>query len=496
MALYSCNLSSIGKTTHQSGTAGAHIRYIARADAKPEILAEDMPDDPREARTFLDQQERDMRKNGRVIDKIRLALPHELDEAQRARLVQDFMADLQGNKRVPWFAAIHQIGKDAHNPHAHIAVHDRDIATGKRVLRLSDSARDRLKSGLPGPKAVEWIRQRWEEVGNRALARAGINARIDRRTLDAQGIDRLPTIHEGPRAQHINDNVKRPVSKPVMNGAGRVIDYPAIDKGRTRREFNAQIIDLNLERAARSKNPVTAAWAAFEKDQLAKDHALESQIAEDCRLRTAEHRTTSAKYTAQRKRAGAEFKLKTRQGMKQVRDQFQPRRDAIRAFQNEQRQALRKEQKSFMARIARRLSRTVRNKHLAARTRQIETHRAQRKLLSQTYAQAKQQARAGLTTRYSEEIERIEAQRSTHLGVLQEKHGQAENFVEILRQQREADREQTRQITERKIQAWKGMKRGQTGQEDKPAPSHLEKGWTAKGERTPEDRAAAAKKRM
>ncbi len=496
MALYSCNLSSIGKTTHRSGTAGAHIRYIARADAQPEIMASDMPEDPRQARNFLDQQERDMRKNGRVIDKIRLALPRELNEEQRVQLIRDFMADLQGNKRVPWFAALHQTGEDAHNPHAHIAVHDRDIKTGKRVLRLSDSARDRIKAGLPGPKGVDWIRERWEVAGNRALKREGFDARIDRRTLNAQGIDRKPTIHEGPRAQHINDNVKRPDSKPVINGAGRLIDYPSIDKGRTRREFNAQIIDFNLERAARSDNLLTVAWALFEKDQHVKDQALQENLAEDRRKRTAEQRTTSAKYLARRKRTSAELKLKTRQILKEVREKFEPKQDAIRAHQREQRDALRKKQRGLMARIARRLSRTVKNRQLAVRAAQIEMHKAQRKLLSQNYKHAKEKARANLTKGYSDKIEHIEAQRSTHLRVLQEKHGQAENFTEITRQEREAQREQERQITETKIKEWKGRKGKKTSRDDKPPPSEHENGWTDKDEPTREERMEAARKEM
>ncbi|WP_141702050.1 MobA/MobL family protein [Methyloceanibacter stevinii] len=276
MAIYSCNLRSIGRSTHAAGTAGAHILYISRAEAKPVILVNEMPAEPQAARNWLDRAERASRKNARVIDKIRLALPRELSEDERSRLVRDFMEDLAGDARIPWYAAIHFRGKDSHNPHAHIAVHDRDMDSGKRVLRLSDSARDRERAGLPGPKAVEWIRERWEQIGNQALERSGHDVRIDRRTLQAQGIDREPTIHEGPRAQHINDRVKRPASKRVLNGAGRLIDYPAIDRGKTRREFNAQVIDLNLERAVRSGRPETAAWAQFERDQMDKDRALKS----------------------------------------------------------------------------------------------------------------------------------------------------------------------------------------------------------------------------
>lgn len=455
MAIYSCNLKSIGRTTHTAGTAGAHIRYIARPQASPTILAQHMPADPAQARNWIDRAERGSRKNARVLDKIRIALPRELDEAQRAQLVRDFMADLTAGARVPWFAAIHQSGEDAHNPHVHIDIHDRGLDTGQRVLRLSDSTRDRIKAGLPGPKAVAWIRERWEIVGNRALAKAGHDARIDRRTLEAQGIDRLPTIHEGPRASHINDHVKRPKSKSVTNGAGRVIDYPQIDKGMTRREFNAHIIDLNLERAIRAGNPETAAWAQFEKEQAAADHALEKQLKAERRARTREMRTTSRNYTAQRRRAAAEHKLKSRQSGKQIQGKFQQRRDAMRSRHNEQRQALRQKHKGFMARIARRLSRNVRAKQLAARAQQIETHREERRLLSEAYRYALDQARAALMLRYSAQYEQIESRRTDHLAVLEEHHRQAQGFADVQRQRREAEREQQHALTETKIQQWK-----------------------------------------
>ena len=490
MAIYSCNLKSIGRTTHTAGTAGAHIRYIARPDAQPALFADHMPHDPYQARNWIDRAERASRKNARVLDKIRIALPRELDEVQRAALVEQYMADLTGGKRVPWYAAIHQTGTDAHNPHVHIAVHDRDIETGKRVLRLSDSTRDRIKAGLPGPKAVDWIRDRWEIVCNRALEQAGYEARINRRTLEAQGIDRLPTIHEGPRAQHINDNVKRPKSKSVTNGAGRVIDYPVIDKGKTRREFNAHIIDLNLERGIRTGNPETAAWAQFEKEQAADDRALEKQLAKEQRARTKETRTASAKYTAQRRRARAEHRLKSRQTQKQVQTKFGKRRDGLRERQGEQRQALRQKQKDLIARIARRLSRNVKARHLATRVRQIETHREERRLLSQTYQQAKEQARDTLTARYSTQYGEIEAARRTHLAAVEEQHGQAEDYTDTLRQQREAEREHTRALTERRIAEWKKAHK----QERHPGPARTkdEFNQAAKGDRAKSDAIARA----
>lgn len=478
MAIYSCNLASIGKTTHPSGTAGAHIRYIARPAAQPVVLAEHMPADPVQARNWIDRAERGARKNARVLDKIRLALPCELTEPERAQLVRDFMADLTGGQRVPWFAAIHQSGQDAHNPHVHIDVHDRGLDTGKRALRLSDSTRDRLKAGLPGPKAVDWIRDRWEAVCNRALAKAGHDIRIDRRTLQAQGIDRAPGIHEGPRASHINDNVRRPQSKPRTNGAGRVIDYPAIDKGQTRREFNAQIIDLNLERAVRSGNPETAAWAKFEKEQAAKDGALEKQLRAERRARTKERRAASGEYTAAARKVRADHREKARQEKTAIQAEFAQRRAALARQQDRKRRALRRKQKGLMARLTRRLSKTARAKQVAARARQIEQHREERRLLSAAYKDTLRQRNDALNAEPADRLEAIAQERHARLAALDAQHRQADAEAERRRQQREAEREQDRTLTARKIDEWKRQHKQGRDENLKPAAG----GDTAKSE--------------
>ncbi|MEM7492317.1 MAG: MobA/MobL family protein [Pseudomonadota bacterium] len=283
MAIYSCSLKSIGKTTHAAGTAGAHIRYIAREGAAAAVFSEHMPQGAEAARTWMDQEERAARKNARVCDKIMVALPRELDAVQQAELVRDYLKDLtQG--QVPWFAAIHH--DKAHNPHAHIVIRDVSIQTRKRHLRLSDSPKDREKAGLIA-KPVDWIRERWEHHANAALTKAGIDERIDRRTLEAQGVERVPTIHVGPNAKHIDENVAPPQSQIRVTYTGREIDYPIIDAGKTRRQHNAEIIDLNIEREARSADPATRAWAQFEREQRAKDRVVDNEIVAGQRRRTA-----------------------------------------------------------------------------------------------------------------------------------------------------------------------------------------------------------------
>ncbi|MCA8930380.1 MAG: conjugal transfer protein TraA, partial [Alphaproteobacteria bacterium] len=78
MAIYSLHLRSVGRTTHAPRTAGAHLRYITRPEARADLLAGRMPTERHAARRWLDREERRDRQNARVIDKLTVALPREL----------------------------------------------------------------------------------------------------------------------------------------------------------------------------------------------------------------------------------------------------------------------------------------------------------------------------------------------------------------------------------------------------------------------------------
>ena len=186
MAIYSLHLRSIGKTTHAPRTAGAHIRYITRPEARADLLAGRMPPERNAARRWLDREERQDRKNARVIDKITAALPRELDVWQRRMLVTVF-AERVTQGRASWFAAIHQSGADAHNPHAHIVIRDRDPETGKRVALLSEKG------------ACRKIRLLWEQAVNAALDALGSPQRVTRLSHAVRGIETPPQRHRGPQ---------------------------------------------------------------------------------------------------------------------------------------------------------------------------------------------------------------------------------------------------------------------------------------------------------
>lgn len=448
MAIYSLNLKSIGRSTHAAGTAGAHLLYIARDGAAPELVAGHMPTDATEARTWMSRAEAADRKNARVIDKVRIALPRELTPEQRMQLVQDFAHDLTAD-RVPWFAAIHAQGKDTHNPHCHLVIRDRDIETGKRVLRLSDSPRDRARAGLE-PKAVEWVRTLWEHRANRALELAGHDVRIDRRSLEAQGIDRDPTIHIGPQAQHVENFVARPVSKTVETGNGRVIDYPQIDSGRTRKERHAEIVDLNIEKAVRSKDFRTRETARMQREQARLDRQLENILISEARARTREYREARADYRAELKPLREECRVQRHVLKAGLREEWSARRSALAERHGAEREAQAKDQGRITARIMRVVDITgrTRTRQDEERKDMLSRHRDERKAFVADYRALKSEREDDLQCRHASMRRELRAVHAPKLAQLANQHRQAEVEADRQRQMRAAEREHVERTTE------------------------------------------------
>ncbi|MET4493559.1 MobA/MobL family protein [Bradyrhizobium sp. LA7.1] len=267
MAIYSLHHSSVGKSTQaEAYTAAAHIKYITRASALSRVAGARMPTASVDAMRFLRAAEDSDRKNARVVDKIMLALPRELNQQQRIALVRAY-AEAITQGRASWLAAFHEKGKDAQNPHCHLVIRDRDTQTGKRVFGMSEKG------------STEKLRELWEEQANLALVQANKEARIDRRTLEAQGIGRAPTIHEGVRGRRMH-KARRKVrsrSRPARNSAlaksrTRTVDYPSIDNGRSRCAHNEQLRARVNESAADYWQAVDADAQRREIEQLRAIH--------------------------------------------------------------------------------------------------------------------------------------------------------------------------------------------------------------------------------
>ena len=368
------------------------------------------------------------------------------------------------------------------------------------MLRLSDSPKDREKAGLV-PNGVEWIRATWEDCANLALERAGLEARIDRHSLAAQGIDREPTIHIGPRASHIDRAVQRPQSKAVPSPAprqpDRVIDYPMIDAGRTRRERNAEIVDLNLETAARSPDFETRLWAQFERDQRLMDRVIDARCVTAARRRTLEERRLRDRFKAQlrdaRNRRHAESAL-TRAWTNQ---RLAPEIASLKARQHAQWTEM-QQHRGRLANLFRRVidmkGMTLRQRAAVALRALARQHRRERAALAAHIRQTRAAQAEAVRARHQPEIDGIKINRRQQIAALKERHRADVLREDAALQAREAEREQGRQILKQQIDAWKKSPPETSGRQAAVA-SRLGADWGAKDAAASEQDAADAGRR-
>jgi hypothetical protein len=161
------------------------------------------------------------RKDATVARELVVALPHDLSPLQRIALADAIAASLVERYGVAAESAIHapDAEGDQRNHHSHIQFSTRrmtpDGSFGEKTRELDDIKQGKVE--------IEWIREMVENKTNCALETAGLEARVDRRSLKdqraaalevgdlvkAQELDRAPQIHEGPRVTQIRRETAR-----------------------------------------------------------------------------------------------------------------------------------------------------------------------------------------------------------------------------------------------------------------------------------------------
>ena len=140
--------------------------------------------------------------NARVAREYLVALPAELSPQARINLVAGFSRELVERYRFALDIAIHAPrdypGSDPRNFHAHLLATTREVTrTGlgaKTAIEWSDTHRRQAGLGAAVGELL-YVREHWAIAANAALEQEQISARIDHRTLKAQGIDREPKPH-------------------------------------------------------------------------------------------------------------------------------------------------------------------------------------------------------------------------------------------------------------------------------------------------------------
>jgi ATP-dependent exoDNAse (exonuclease V) alpha subunit len=236
------------------------------------------------------------RRNSRVAREYQVALPAELDEAQRLALARSFSRELADRYNVAIDLAVHEprAGGDARNHHAHL------LATSRQITPLGFGAKagldmqstERLRRGLPaGIAEIKVTCERWAVLSNQALAAAGLQVRIDHRSLRAQGIDRepLPRLplaaiymeRRGLRseiAERIREGYRARVQARLAQAARRAAaSAQAPDLDAVRRQAREAWLQLR----AHAAQPESAQWRPYGKESLqVKPLAPEQSLAQ------------------------------------------------------------------------------------------------------------------------------------------------------------------------------------------------------------------------
>jgi Ti-type conjugative transfer relaxase TraA len=216
MAIYHLHVKVIGRKSGSSAVASAAYRSGSRLrderldrshdfSAKRGIVYSEvmLPEHAPEAwsdreRLWNDVEAFEIRKDAQLAREVEFALPREMTQAEGIELARDFVRGefvdrgMIADLNVHWDMAEDGIPK----PHAHVMLTMRAVDENGFGQKMRDWNRTEM---------VERWRERWAELANERLAELDIDARIDHRSLEAQGIALEPQNQIGAPAKRIED---------------------------------------------------------------------------------------------------------------------------------------------------------------------------------------------------------------------------------------------------------------------------------------------------
>ncbi len=234
---------------------GLTFDYAARGGVDhTEILAPDHAPDWVHDRSELWNrvEESETRKNSQVAREVRVALPDELTHAQRVALVRDYAQTQFVDRGMVADIALHAPGRegDERNHHAHILLTTREIDAEGFTTKNRDWNKTELLEG--------W-REAWARDSNAALERAGIEDRVDHRTLKAQRDEALELAsaarERGDEGAELHETVRaieldRPPLPQLSPGAWQMKER-GIEVGRVRAWHEAKARAAEVMEVAR-----------------------------------------------------------------------------------------------------------------------------------------------------------------------------------------------------------------------------------------------------
>lgn len=211
MAIYHFSVKVISRATGASAVASAAYRSASRLHDERLDRAHDftnksgvvhskvmLPDGAPEhladrATLWNTVEAGEKRKDAQLSREVEFAIPREMDQAQGVALAHDFVQREMVDRGMVADLNVHwDIGPDGlAKPHAHVMLSMREVGEESFGAKVRDWNRTEL---------VEHWREAWADHVNARLAQLDIDARIDHRSLEDQGIDLEPQHKIGPAA--------------------------------------------------------------------------------------------------------------------------------------------------------------------------------------------------------------------------------------------------------------------------------------------------------
>lgn len=245
MAIYHLHVKVIGRKAGSSAVASAAYRSASRMrderidrvqdfSAKRGVVHSEvlLPDGAPEhlgdrERLWNDVEAFEVRKDAQLAREVEFAIPREMTQAQGIELARDFaQAEFVDQGMIADLNVHWDIGEDGMpKPHAHVMLTMRSVDENGFGPKVRDWNRTEM---------VERWRERWADHVNERLAELDIDARIDHRSLEAQGIGLEPQSQIGAPAQRIEGEGIEAADRADMhrkiarNNGARIIADPSV----------------------------------------------------------------------------------------------------------------------------------------------------------------------------------------------------------------------------------------------------------------------------
>ena len=210
-------------------------------------------------------------KNAQLAYSFDIALQNEFSMEENIELARRFLLEQFVSRGMVVDFAVHSPDKEdggIQNPHFHVMCPIRPILPNGKwgnkqrreyLLdedgnRIRDEAGNDMFNAVPTtewgkPETLEFWREQWAQLCNARFAEKGLDCRIDHRSFERQGVEQIPTQHEGP-------TVRAMEAKGIRTDKG--------DLNRWIRKTNAML------REAKQKIAALIEWMKEVKAELSK----------------------------------------------------------------------------------------------------------------------------------------------------------------------------------------------------------------------------------